>query len=58
MSDCARHADVQSDKGPPEAVSQNGGGGLCYAALASDPISESGREETKHSPSYEFGETQ
>ena len=24
---------------------------------ASDPISESGREETKHTSSYEFGET-
>ena len=28
------------------------------AALACDPLSESGREETKHESSYEFGETQ
>ena len=32
--------------------------GRYLAALACDPLSESGREETKHESSYEFGETQ
>ena len=47
-----------SQMGRRQARSRNGGGRLCYATLASDPSSESGREETKHTSSYEFGETQ
>ena len=60
MSGSARPYDVQSDRPPAglEPERRRKANARYLATLACDPLSESGREETKHESSYEFGETQ
>ena len=51
-------ADVQSHIGRRQGCKPKRKRKAMLRNPASDPISESGREETKHSSSHEFGETQ